>query len=415
MGLIIDHETCILCGACAGSCPGGALKISDRLEFDEDKCVLCGVCADNCPVGAITLEKEQAHVQETSGGVWVAVQQAEGQALPVAFELLGKGRELADTLGCPLYAVCIGKEDAFAPELIAAGADEVLCCKADWIGDTDDGTYAQLLTPLIRERKPEIVLFGATMLGRAAAPRVAAALQTGLTADCTALNIEEVEAAGSAKADPGAGAKETGTSTHPADRVRLLAQTRPALGGNLMATIVCPAVRPQMATVRPGVFAAPAADPVRQGRIEYVDPGEAPASVLEILSSAKKTDDAGVAGAEILLVAGKGIGSRKNLKKVFELAELMGAKVGVSRPLIDMGWAEYPHQVGQTGASVAPKLLVSLGVSGAIQHLAGINGAQTVIAVNTDEDAPIMKRADYVIVGDCVAFTENMIEILSKQ
>ena len=386
MGLKIDKENCVLCGACTGSCPNGALEIRDEVFLNEEKCILCGACADDCPVGAITIEKEKKERSESRGGIWVAVQQAGGQPLPVALELLGKGRELADTLGCALTAVCPGRTDGFGPALIAAGADEVLFCTSDRFSDTDDDAFARVLVPLIRERAPEIVLFGATILGRSAAPRAAAQLVTGLTADCTALSIEPDS--------------------------RLLAQTRPALGGNLMATIVCPDSRPQMATVRPGVFPCPEPDPSRPGRIETLEPPDLPENGIEILTSGILSGSDGISSAEVLLVAGRGVGSSKNLKKVFELARLMGAQVGVSRPLIDMGWAEYPHQVGQTGASVSPKLLISLGVSGAVQHLAGIGGARTVIAVNTDENAPIAKRADYFVSMDCMQFVKEMTEKL---
>ena len=389
MGLIIDKNTCVLCGGCVASCPNGALEITDEIILDEEKCILCGACADSCPVGAISIEKEKKEAQEAGGGIWIAVQQSEGKPLPVALELLGKGRELADTLGCRLTAICPGKSSSFARELIEAGADAVLFLLSDRIGDTDDNAYAHALVPLIRERRPEIVLFGATILGRSAAPAIAAKLGTGLTADCTALSIEPDS--------------------------RLLAQTRPALGGNLMATIVCPDSRPQMATVRPGIFPCPEPDPARTGTVETILPEGLPKGLITILSQENKSDASGIADADILLVAGRGIGSSKNLKKVFRLAELMKAEVGVSRPLIDMGWAEYPHQVGQTGATVAPKLLISLGVSGAIQHLAGIGGAQTVVAVNPDADAPIMRHADYVVKMDCVEFVEQLTELLQAK
>lgn len=387
MGLIIDENLCVLCGGCIGSCPNGALDITDKVVVDEEKCILCGACADTCPTGAISIEKEEKEVQK-SEGFWVAVQQLDGKPLPVALELIGKGRELADILGCGLTAVCPGKACGFEKELIEAGADSVIFLLSDAISDTDDEAYAKAITPLIQERHPEIVLFGATILGRSAAPRAAAALKTGLTADCTGLSIEP--------------------------DTRLLAQTRPALGGNLMATIVCPNSRPQMATVRPGIFPCPEPDAARTGTVEKIVLTVPPLSGIEILSLAKASGGSGITDADVLLVAGRGIGSSKNLKKVFQLADLMNAKVGVSRPLIDMGWAEYPHQVGQTGATVAPKLLISLGVSGAIQHLAGIGGAQTVVAVNTDPSAPITRQADYVIEMDCVEFVDQLTEMLQN-
>ena len=389
MGLKIDREKCVLCEACVLSCPNGALSSEGKIVLDEEKCVLCGACEDNCPTEAITLEKEQAEADGTDSGIWVAVQQQNGRPLSAALELIGKARELADIKGCLVTAVCPGRGSGFEKELIEAGADEVIFCMAENMEDTDDDAYARILIPLIKERKPETVLFSATILGRSAAPRIAAKLGTGLTADCTALSIEP----------------DTG----------LLAQTRPALGGNLMATILCPGTRPQMATIRPGIFPQPVPDKTRAGKTEYIVSGELPGRGFEILSAETKKEGGGISDDGILLVAGRGIGSAKNLKKVFELAELMGAEVGVSRPLIDMGWAEYPHQVGQTGATVAPDLLISLGVSGAIQHLAGMGGAKTVVAVNTDEAAPITRQADYVINMDCVEFVEKMAEKLKDR
>lgn len=382
MGIKIDRDKCVLCEACVASCPNGALSSGDEICIDEEKCILCGACVNNCPMEAITLEKEQAAADAGSSGIWVAVQQQDGRPIPAALELIYKARELADIKKCTVTAVCPGKGSGFEKELIEAGADEVIFCISENMADSDDDAYARILIPLIKERNPETVLFSATILGRSAAPRIAAKLGTGLTADCTALSI-----------DPDTG---------------LLAQTRPALGGNLMATILCPGTRPQMATIRPGIFPAPVPDETRTGKAEYLRAGDITGRGFEIISAEAKKESGGISNAEVLLVAGRGIGSAKNLKKVFELAELMGAKVGVSRPLIDMGWAEYPHQVGQTGATVAPKLLISLGVSGAIQHLAGMGGAKTVVAVNTDEAAPITRQADHVIHMDCVEFVDEL-------
>jgi electron transfer flavoprotein alpha subunit len=333
---------------------------------------------------------------ETSGpagiwrDVWVWTELIDGGAHPCAMELLGKARELADALGCHTAALVIGGEGAAfcAPELIAAGADRVLLVTGESFRQPDEEIYADAAAQLITEQRPEILLFGATEFGRSFAPRVAARVQTGLTADCTGLSI-----------DP---------------ETRLLRQTRPAFGGNLMATIVCAKHRPQMATVRPGVLPAPRPDPTRTGKIEpcavTVRPGR-----TEILSVVRNVAEGrSISNAEIIVSAGRGIGTKKNLRLVKELAELLGGEYGVSRPLVNLGWGEYTHQIGQTGAAVAPKLLITCGISGAIQHLAGIAGAETVIAINTDPDAPIFSRADYAVVGDCIEVLQELIDTLKN-
>ena len=273
---------------------------------------------------------------------------------------------------------------------------EVIHTVDERLAYADAEVFAQWICELAEERRPEAMLFGATAFGRELAPRVAVRLQTGLTADCTALDI-----------DPKTGA---------------LLQTRPAFGGNLMATIECPAHRPQMATVRPGVFAAP--ERVTAGAGACVDlaagiitqaplaPEVAPrVAVLGI----EPVTGGSIAQAERLVVVGRGIGSKKNLPLMERLAELLHAELGCTRPLVEAGWLDYAHQVGQTGAAVAPKLLVSIGVSGAIQHLAGIGGAETVVAINEDAAAPIFGVADYAVVGDAVEVATELIAQLEAR
>ncbi|WP_368133547.1 electron transfer flavoprotein subunit alpha/FixB family protein, partial [Collinsella bouchesdurhonensis] len=199
------------------------------------------------------------------------------------------------------------------------------------------------------------------------------------------------------------------------EKTGLLHQTRPAFGGNLMATIMCPAHRPQMATVRPGIFCAPEADTNRTGKVTDVELDAAVASRVRVVEHIPADSQASIAEAKRLLVLGRGIGSKKNLPVMRRLAELLGAEIGCTRPLVEAGWLEYHHQVGQTGISVAPELLISLGVSGAIQHLAGISGAQTVVAVNEDADAPIFNAAQYAIVGDCVKVAQRLIAQLETR
>lgn len=396
-GLMVDRELCIGCARCVKACASAGIELvgerPNRFARPTDSCVFCGSCVDACPVDAISIEKdERADAAELASytGIWVFAQvDDEGRVLPVAFELLGRARELATERGCCVSAV-LG-EGAEAPSaneelLIAAGADAVLVCRDERLAHRDAEVFARWICDLARSRKPEAILYGATAFGRELAPGVAVRLQTGLTADCTVLAM-----------DP-----ETG----------LLQQTRPAFGGNLMATIVCPAHRPQMATVRPGVFAAPEFDYSRTGAVSEVSLDGAVVPRVRVLGYETADAGASIVDAERLLVVGRGIGSKKNLPLMRELADALGAKLGCTRPLVESGWLEYPHQVGQTGVSVAPKLLVSLGVSGAIQHLAGIGGAQTVIAVNDDPDAPIFGAAHYKVVGDCIEVAEALLAAL---
>ncbi len=246
-----------------------------------------------------------------------------------------------------------------------------------------------MICDLVAERKPEAILYGATAFARELAPGVAVRLQTGLTADCTVLSMDA----------------ETG----------LLQQTRPAFGGNLMATIICPNHRPQMATVRPGIFKAPDFDYGRSGTITQISLADDAKARVEIsIPAEERRQQASIADAERLVVVGRGIGSEKNLPLMRRLAEALGAELGCTRPVVEAGWLEYRHQIGQTGVSVSPKLLVSIGVSGAIQHLAGIGGAECIIAINEDPDAPIFGAAQYKVVGDAVEVVEELLAQLER-
>lgn len=391
MGIVINKDLCVGCGACTGACGAAALEIgAEGFAVVNDNCVMCGMCVDTCPVGAITLEKEDNGSDISAyEGIWVFCQQSEGKILDVAYQLLGKGRELADAMGTKLTAVVFGHKLQNLESLIHAGADSVLAADDEKLAFCMDIPYAELLSKLITEKKPAAILYGATAFGRSVAPRVAATVQTGLTADCTILEI-----------DP---------------ETKLLQQTRPAFGGNLMATIICPNTRPQMATVRPGVMPALTPDTSRKGEIEYVKDVNVSDAAVTLLKTISEAGGDNITDYDVLVVAGKGIGAKKNMKIVKRLSELLGGTYGVSRPLIDAGFAEYKHQVGQTGCSVSPKLLISVGVSGAIQHLAGIGGAETIIAVNTDPEAPIFNVAHYAVVGDCLDFMKAMIEKLEAQ
>lgn len=400
-GLVVDADLCVGCRRCERACAFGGIVVRERVARPTDACTLCGSCVDACPVDAIHIDRgtaAPADDMETSQGIWVIVQRdAAGVVLPVSFELIAKARELAAVRGESISAVLAEPADGAtqAEALIRAGADEVIRCRNERFAEVDAEASAQLIVQLVRERHPEVVLFGATAFGRELAPRVAVLLQTGLTADCTMLSID-------------------------AESV-LLQQTRPAFGGNLMATIECPAHRPQMATVRPGVFAIPDAPAgaddaasVSAESVVDVELGSCPPRRVHV-RGVEAQEGGSIAGAHRLVVVGRGIGSKKNLPLMARLAELLGAELGCTRPLVESGWLEYPHQVGQTGAAVAPELLVSIGVSGAIQHLAGIAGAKTIIAINEDPGAPIFASATYQVVGDCLEIVPALIAELEAR
>lgn len=318
------------------------------------------------------------------GALWVFCEVQANELLPVGLQLLGRGKTLAEESNRPLYAVVLGKIPQESVKLLhASGADEVIMSVGSALDEKLEKPYADSLIALAKQFEPDILLVGATPFGRAFAPRVAAALQTGLTADCTELSIEE----------------ESG----------LLLQTRPAFGGNMMATIRTATSRPQMATARPGVLPLP--EPMEVEDREPViieDNGEL--SVVKLLKETAIERGADISQSKIIVAAGRGIGQKKNLKLVQALADKLGGAVGSTRPLVDMGFCPYSGQIGQTGYSVAPDLLICCGISGAVQHLAGIGGAKKIIAINTDPKAPIFAVADYKIVGDCVTVLENLLK-----
>lgn len=393
-GLVIDEALCVGCGLCARSCASGGIEASDGVARVTESCVACGMCVDACPTGALSIERGTSPERDPDGcrDVWVFAQQDAGEVVPVAYELLGKGRELAGERGCRLVAVLgegaeAGRDNV--DRLVAAGADEVVRCRDDRLARPDAEVYARWICRLAGERRPETILYGATAFGRELAPAVAVRLGTGLTADCTGLEVD---------GDSG-----------------LLRQTRPAFGGNLMATIVCPAHRPQMSTVRPGVFAAPGPDPEHAGKLVEVSLDEDIVPRVRVLEAIPRGAGGSIADADVLVVVGRGIGSRKALPLMREFARLVGGELGCTRPLVESGWCDYPCQVGQTGVSVAPRLLVSVGVSGAVQHLAGIGGAEVVVAINEDSSAPIFGVSQYSVVGDCIQVVDELVGLLSSR
>lgn len=390
--LIVDNELCIGCGVCEDSCAFGAIEVVDGLAVVGDACTLCGSCVDNCEVEALKIEGVEKSVQvdlDSWSGVWVYCEFRCGKLAPVSLELLGVGRKLADARGVKLSAVLIGADTTDSAEnLIAHGADIVYRADDQGLASFTDETYGAVLTSLIRQHKPEVVLAGATAIGRSFIPGVANALGAGLTADCTQLDI---------RTDDGA-----------------LLQTRPAFGGNIMATIVCPSSRPQMSTVRPKVMKELDYDSSRTGEIvDVVLSAEMLQSKVRVLESViSEHDDVNIQESDILVGGGRGLDSEKGFELIRELAAQLNGSVSASRAVVDSGWIGYPHQVGQTGKTVAPKLYVACGISGAIQHVAGMQSSETIVAINRDENAPIFDVADFGIVGDLFEVLPKLISTI---
>ena len=395
MGLKIDLEACIGCGACVSSCPFCALvqRADGKVDVNE-ACTACGSCLDVCPVGALTMEvaekKAEAGALEAYRGLWVFAEQRGGKVQEVAFELLGEGRLLADRLGIELSAVLLGHQiQDCAATLFEHGADKVYVVDHPALAKYTAEPYSEAMSALIQKHKPEILLAGATSMGRGFIARVAIQVNAGLTADCTELDVDVEK--------------------------RLLLQTRPAFGGNIMACIVCPDHRPQMATVRPKVFKHPSPVAGRTGtRVEETLALKAPlVKVVETVNAMQ--NEVNVAGAEFIVTGGRGLGAPENFKLMAELAEALGgAAVGASRAAVDAGWISSFHQVGQTGKTVRPKIYIACGVSGQIQHLVGMNSSDTIIAINKDPDAPIFGVADIGIVGDLFQVVPELIKALRK-
>ena len=405
MALEIIHEKCTGCGLCLKACPFGSLTLEmrDKLGLPPSKfkrvvmvdvsCNLCGACVPTCKFDAMRLDKtpaaEQAVHLEDYRGVWVYAEQRDGVIQDVSFELLTEGRKLADARQTELVAVLLGhgmKEKA--EELFHYGADKIILVDHPVLGPFDSDAYTEVFSNLVKKYKPEIVLAGGTSIGRTFIPRVAIRVKTGLTADCTGLDID------------------------PKDK--LLLQTRPAFGGNIMATIICPNHRPQMATVRHKVFKKGVPDTTRKGTLieEAADIKAGRSRILDVIH--EMTNEINVAEADIIVSGGRGLGGPENFKLLFDLAHELGAAVGASRGAVDAGWISSFHQVGQTGKTVCPKLYIACGISGAIQHLVGMSSSEVIVAINKDPNAPIFEVADYGIVGDLKEIVPMITKVLRE-
>ena len=393
--LKIDIEACIGCGVCEETCTFDAIAVVDGIAVVNEKCTLCGLCVDNCEVEALSIERQEKAAQADLtdwSGVMIYAEYRHGRIAPVAFELLGIGRQLADQQNVPLSTVLLGDGLGDAGrELVAYGADKVYQVDNPALASFTDEAYANILEDLVREHKPAIVLAGATAIGRSFIPLVATSLATGLTADCTELSIR------------------------PEDG--MLLQTRPAFGGNIMATIECPYSRPQMATVRPRVMKAVEYDPARQGEVISYEPApERLESRVKVLRNVlEEQSQVNITEGDIIVAGGRGLENEKGFELIKELADALGGAVGASRAVVDSGWIAYPHQVGQTGKTVNPKLYVACGISGAIQHVVGMQSSGTIVAINRDPNAPIFDVATYGIIGDLFEVVPKLIEKLQQR
>ncbi len=393
MAVNIIDEKCKGCQKCLKACPFNAITMEGKLAVIGPSCTSCGACVDVCPFAAIEKTDEAVHTPNISSfhNVWVFAEQRDGKLMGVSIELLGEGRKLASEIGCELCAILCGENiDELAKELIAYGADKVYYANSPELKTYTTDGYTKVIYEAINKYKPEIVLLGATHIGRDLGPCLAVKCGTGLTADCTKLEID------------------------PEDRK--IKQTRPAFGGNLMATIVCPHHRPQMSTVRPGVMEKAVRDDSRKGEViplkTVFKAGDIRTEVLEIVKSTKEI--VSLTDAEIIVSGGAGLGSAEGFKLIEALAKKLGATVGASRAAVDAGWIEHSHQVGQTGTTVKPKLYIACGISGAIQHLAGMQNSGYIVAINKNENAPIFEVADYGIVGDLYKVIPALMDALDQ-
>jgi electron transfer flavoprotein alpha subunit len=391
MSIRVIVDKCNGCTLCQRVCPQGGIEVKDKLATIElDKCNLCGACVSACRFRAITIDIEKQPKEDLSqySGVWVFGEQWRGEISPVVLELITAGRQLADKTKSELSVVVLGHNlDNAIQHLSEYPVDKIIVQEAPELESYDPERYSRVLTDLCRKLKPEVVLAGATTTGRSFLSRVAVQLYTGLTADCTGLAIGEDG---------------------------LLHQTRPAFGGNIMAEIVCPYTRPQMATVRHKVI--PTSPKATNGKRPEVVRTEAKNQLFgtrsEIVDFIEQLDGAiNIVEADVIVSGGRGIQAPENFARLEDLPKALGGAVGSSRAAVDAGWIPYSHQVGQTGKTVCPKLYIACGISGAVQHLAGMSSSDTIIAINKDPNAPIFQVANFGIVGDCL----EVVPLLTKK
>ena len=394
--LKVDETLCIACGACISTCPFGALSMGERtVVCDGNLCTGCGACVSSCPVSALSVP------ESTSAGtkgdaewkdVFIFTEQADGKIHSITWELLGEARKLADSLGVKVGAMLLGHNvSGLIPQLSERGADVVYTADRKELEHFQDERYAAAIIEIVKKHHPQIILCGATAIGRSLVSRVAVTVNAGLTADCTGLAI-----------DP---------NTHN------LLQTRPAFGGNIMAVIETPNHRPQMATVRPKVMKEAAVEPGRKGETVMLDLADAilKARTERIAWESTEGPTVNISEANIIVSGGRGMQKPENFAILEELAETIGAGVGASRAAVDADWIPYAHQVGQTGKTVCPSIYIACGISGQIQHLAGMGTSDVIVAINKDPEAPIFGVATYGIVGDALKIVPMLTAAFRKR
>jgi electron transfer flavoprotein alpha subunit/NAD-dependent dihydropyrimidine dehydrogenase PreA subunit len=391
----VNEEECTGCESCVDACPIGAIEMKDGIAKIKDNCNSCNACIEACPVEAIEEVEKEAKMEAVDFSqfkdVWIFAEQRGGELKRVAYQLVGGGRALADALGQKLGAMLLGENvTELAKELIAFGADKVYVADDPKLKNFQTDAYASVICDMIKTHKPNIVIYGATHIGRDLAPRIAQRMALGLTADCTELTIDPEE--------------------------KILLQTRPAFGGNIMATIITPNHRPQMATVRPGIMKELEKDDSRKGEtIDFavkLSKDEIKTKILEIVKEAKKRVN--LEEANIIVSGGRGVGGKEGFNIIRELAQVLEGEVGGSRVAVEKGWIEQDHQVGQTGKTVRPALYIACGISGSIQHRAGMQNSEIIVAINKDPDATIFKICHYGIVGDLHEVVPLLIEEFKK-
>lgn len=370
-------------------CPFQAISYQNRKLEIGAGCKMCRLCVKSGVPGVITYEEEEKPQIDKSlwSGITVYVEQEHGKIHPVALELLGKAGELAGVNGEPVYALLIGYQmEQAAEELLHYGVDKVFCYDAPELAEFFTEPYANAMADFVRKIRPSVMMIGATMRGRSLAPKAAARFRTGLTADCTVLNMKENKD---------------------------LVQIRPAFGGNIMAQIVTPNSRPQFCTVRYKVFAAPARGGEKRGTVERMEmEAGLYRSAVCLLETIKKPKEIDIADAEVIVAAGRGVKSKSDLELVERLAEALGAQIACTRPLIEAGWLDARRQIGLSGRTVKPKLIITVGISGSVQFVAGMKGADCIVAINADEHAGIFDVAHYGFVGDLYEIIPKLLDEL---
>jgi len=401
----ISANRCTGCGFCLKVCPVSCITLKEKLAvIDENACTRCGACrqacfalweksADKTIFNAVEIEASAGAKRDLSGykNVWCFAEVLHGKLSPAAFELLHIGRKLADGLGEKLCAVVMGKDvSGFCPELAQRGADIVYACSAPELENFVDENYAKCLAALVAEKKPNKLIFPATTLGRSLAAKAAILADTGLTADVTDLTLD----------------KETG----------LMQATRPTFGGNLMATIVCADRRPEMCSLRPLTYPQSPKDESRKGEIIpfAFNPASHGAKAKFISFVPEEAGELDIGAAEIIVSGGRGLGKPEGFELIRKLAHALGGAVGASRAAVDSGWIAYRHQIGLTGKTVKPKLYLAFGISGQVQHTAGMSSSDLIVAVNRDPAAPLMEQAAYTVEADLYEFIPALLEELSK-